>query len=137
MLYAVGCEDWAQDKKFKLTPEQYERLEHEAKMIMFEIKLEHPDVTPEPFSMETTLCAFKKIFRERDGRYLGYYLDRQAEDIIKCQNDGWEGIDWDLLWQGRKEHIAEYLLNNQVDKSRFGELARTNTIQYLYDTKVN
>ena len=55
------------------------------------------------FLLETTLCAFKKTFRIKNGRYLGYYLDRQFEDIKQVENDLWPGIDWSLLWQGRKE----------------------------------
>jgi len=57
------------------------------------------------FTMETCLCSFKKIFRAHHGRYLGYYLDRQAEEIVKAERDGWYGIDWNVLWQSRNETI--------------------------------
>lgn len=132
LLYALNLQDWVDVKKFKLTKTQYAELETQAVELLKECKAEFKDcVTPTFFNMETTLCAFKKIFRERDGRYLGYYLDRQAEDIVKCENDNWYGIDWSLLWVGRNENIEPYLLHKQVDKTKFGELIRNNKIQYL------
>jgi hypothetical protein len=66
------------------------------------------------------LCSFKKIFRAHHGRYLGYYLDRQAEEIIKAEGDGWYGIDWDVLWQAREETIDIRLDDKYgIDKEKF------------------
>ena len=53
--------------------------------------------------METLLCSFKKLFRKSRGRYLGYYLDRQAEEIKKVEQDDWWGIDWQVFWDARKK----------------------------------
>lgn len=131
LMYALGVEEWGVDKKFKLNKEQLEFLNKEAAKILQEIQQEYPDLEFDYFSMETILCAFKKIFRHEHGRYLGYYLDRQAEDIIKCQNDGWYGIEWNLLWQGRDENIRKDLLHNYVDKTKFGELLKYNKIDKL------
>lgn len=122
LMYAIGKEEWITSKKFKLTPSQHHQLDEEAANILQEMEYEHPDLHWDYFNMETVLCAFKKIFRESRGRYLGYYLDRQAEDIIQCQNDGWVGIEWGLLWQGREENINKDLLHNSVNKAKFGEL---------------
>lgn len=62
------------------------------------------------FAMETALCSFKKLFRVKQGRYLGYYHDRQSEEIQKAEKDGWIGINWEPLWQCRNESInAQYL----------------------------
>lgn len=131
LLWALGLEDWCIDKKFKLSPEQVDFLNKEANSIIEELSNEHPELEFEPFNMETVLCAFKKIFRKDHGRYLGYYLDRQAEDIMQCQNDKWQGIDWELLWQGRKENIHLDLLKNKVDKTKFGELITTGKITLI------
>jgi len=130
LLYALGMdevveEDWKLDSAF------YDRLDDEAGVILAEMEMEYLDVEVDYFSMETTLCAFKKIFREKHSRYLGYYLDRQAEDIQQCEKDNWYGIDWDLLWDARKETIKVRLLTDKVDTSRYGEFIRTGVVQYL------
>jgi hypothetical protein len=68
--------------------------------------------------METCLCSFKKLFRVKHGRYLGYYLDRQAEEISQCERDGWFGIDWQPMWDARKETLNNKLLTNKIDDSK-------------------
>jgi hypothetical protein len=68
--------------------------------------------------METCLCSFKKLFRKSKGRYLGYYLDRQAEEIQQCEKDGWFGIDWQPLWDSRVETLENKLLTNKIDNSK-------------------
>jgi transposase-like protein len=79
--------------------------------------------------METCLRSFKKIFRENSSRYLGYYLDRQAEEISTVSSDSWNGIDWDVLWQARKETIDKKLdKRTGIDKNRFGEYLKTGSI---------
>ena len=82
--------------------------------------------------METCLCSFKKIFREKHGRYLGYYLDRQAEEIMQCEKDGWYGIDWDVLWQARNETIDLRLDHKKgIDKEKFTFFLNTGKIDNL------
>ena len=68
--------------------------------------------------METTLCSFKKLFRIKHGRYLGYYLDRQAEEIKKCEKDEWNGIDWQPLWDSRNETLEKKLLSNNINAGK-------------------
>ena len=70
------------------------------------------------FELETLACAFKKIFRNKDSRYVGYYLDRQAEDIINTSKH-WDGVSWDLLWEGREESLNSIYNNISVDKRLF------------------
>jgi hypothetical protein len=82
--------------------------------------------------METCLCSFKKLFRVTRGRYLGYYLDRQAEEIIQCEKDGWYGIDWDVLWQSREETIDLRLDHRRgIDKERFSSFLNTGKLENL------
>lgn len=118
LCLALGRKDLA-DKK--LTSRQYANLEAAAKEILQETRLRVPALTPQvdPFSMETALCAFKKIFRTHNGRYLGYYLDRQSEEIQTAESDKWMGVAWNVLWQMRDEIIDARLSGKRrVDKSQ-------------------
>lgn len=91
-----------------LTSMEYDGLEAQAQAILKEMIERFPDLNSQIdlFTMETCLCSFKKIFRVHHGRYLGYYLDRQAEEIRKSEGDGWHGIDWDVMWDARSETIG-------------------------------
>jgi hypothetical protein len=125
-----------QDDKYdtKLTPSEYDYLEQEARSIIEEVKSRFPEVSAQTdfFTMETCLCSFKKIFRERHGRYLGYYLDRQAEEIKQCEKDSWYGIDWDVLWQSRNETIDNRLNHKRgIDKEKFTFFINTGRIELL------
>lgn len=113
LLMALGL-DHLYDAK--LTNEQLFYINYEAECILSEVRRKHP--TTDFYDMETCLCSFKKLFRKSRGRYLGYYLDRQAEEIIKCENDGWAGIDWNPLWDSRTEKLNRKLLTNKVDNSK-------------------
>ena len=118
----------------KLSKEQYDYLEHEASSILEEMLGRFPELKSDLdfFTMETCLCSFKKIFREKRGRYLGYYLDRQAEEICLAENDGWIGIDWNVLWQARSECLTSFLdKRTGIDKFKFSNFINTGKLQYL------
>ena len=115
MCYALGKEDWIDQK---LDKDQIDFLEGESREILQEVKFKHGDKA-DYFGMETVACSFKKLFRKREGRYLGYYLDRQAEEIRKVEADNWEGIDWKPLWDARNETIDPKYLTGSIDKSLF------------------
>ena len=55
------------------------------------------------FQLETMLCSYKKLAREKQSRYIGYYTDRQKEEIDKTASDGWNGIDWSPWFDARKD----------------------------------
>jgi hypothetical protein len=131
LLYAVGQEDFV-DRK--LTGGHYANLEAQAYEILCETKARFPELIDQIdyFTMETCLCSFKKIFRAHHGRYLGYYLDRQAEEIMQCEKDGWYGIDWDVLWQSREETIDLRLDHRRgIDKERFSSFINTGRLENL------
>jgi len=131
LLYALGQEN---NVDRKLTALEYADLESQAKEILAETKARFPEIVSsiDYFTMETCLCSFKKLFRENHGRYLGYYLDRQAEEIIKAEGDGWYGIDWNVLWQAREETIDLRLDNRRgIDKERFPNFIRTGRLENL------
>jgi len=103
LCYSIAEDEWVGDKVLRKDKGRVLMLDLEAKRVINSVKESNPELRPDMFLLETTLCAFKKTFRERKGRYLGYYLDRQFEDIKTVENDGWDGIEWELLWDGRKE----------------------------------
>jgi len=118
LCYALGKEDWVDQK---LDKDQIAFLESEAKEMLEETKLKYPHVADKAdfFAMETCLCSFKKLFRRKHGRYLGYYLDRQSEEIKKVERDGWDGIDWTPMWDARNETIDREWLKGRIDKELF------------------
>ena len=131
LLFAIGKDN---DYDRKLSGPEYARLEVEAKSILEETQSRFPQLVEQIdfFTMETCLCSFKKIFREHHGRYLGYYLDRQAEEITKAEGDGWYGIDWDVLWQSREETIDLRLDHKRgIDKEKFSTFVRTGQMEKL------
>ncbi|CAB5221286.1 hypothetical protein UFOVP240_125 [uncultured Caudovirales phage] len=131
LLLAAGKDD---DIDRKLTASEYRNLEDFGDGIIDEMIDRFPELKDDInfFTMETCLCSFKKIFRAHHGRYLGYYLDRQAEEIQQCEKDGWYGIDWDVLWQAREETI-DLRLNHRrgIDKDRFSSFMNTGRLENL------
>ena len=113
LCMALGKDEWY-DKK--LDAEQLAYLDAQSYLILEEVRKEYPNT--DYFDMETCLCSFKKLFRVKHGRYLGYYLDRQAEEISQCERDGWFGIDWQPMWDARKETLNNKLLTNKIDDSK-------------------
>lgn len=83
------------------------------------------------FAMETALCSFKKLFRVKDGRYYGYYHDRQAEEIKKAEKDGWIGINWQPLWDCRNESICNEYLEGKINKDKMKLFLKGNTDKHL------
>jgi hypothetical protein len=113
LVMALGLDDWYDQK---LNEQQINYLDGEAYYILQEVKKEFPNT--DYYDMETCLCSFKKLFRVKHGRYLGYYLDRQAEEISQCERDGWFGIDWKPFWDARNETLNKKLLTNNIDNSK-------------------
>lgn len=131
LLYALGQDDKINTK---LTKAEYEYLEKEASSILEETKCRFPELINDIdfFTMETCLCSFKKLFRVSRGRYLGYYLDRQSEEIQQVEKDGWYGIDWNVLWQARDETLDNRLCGrNKIDQERFSEFLYTGGLSKL------
>lgn len=129
LLYAWGMDNLVDEF---LDKRKYANLESAACDLMDETRHQFPGISQrvDMFTMETALCAFKKIFRVRDSRYLGYYLDRQGEEITKVGNDGWHGIEWDVLWQARQETLDPRLsATSTIDKSKFETFYHTGRIE--------
>jgi hypothetical protein len=60
------------------------------------------------WNIETTLCAYKKYRLGK--RWIGYYLDRQHDEIKIMEQNVKEGVDWKVLWDFRKETIHKNFL---------------------------
>lgn len=117
LCYALNKETWI-DKKLHKSCIDY--MNYEASNIKAELKQKY-DVDMDYYQMETLLCSYKKIYRKSRGRYLGYYLDRQAEEIHKVEQDDWKGIDWQVFWDAREETLyksqsaSKYIRNDLYD----------------------
>lgn len=129
LLLALGKDEKIDEK---LTAGEYTGLESIAAEILEQVReLVSPDKRSmvDFFAMETCLCSFKKIFRVKRGRYLGYYLDRQAEEIQRVQDDGWDGINWKPLWQARSETIQDRsLLGGYIQEEKMSHFLETGQI---------
>lgn len=139
LCYAVAKDEWIDQK---LDQTQIAWLEEQAKEILEEIKLLLPETKrrkADLFALESMLCSFKKLFRKERGRYLGYYLDRQGEEIRKAEGDHWDGIDWKPLWDARNETIPQKyhdeLLGGVIQKQRmehFLEFGNIDRLEYIF-----
>lgn len=129
LILALGQDDRCNSR---LTLMEYNSLESESNQILLETRQRFPDVAKyaDPFSMETCLCSYKKLFRNHHGRYLGYYLDRQAEEISKAEGDEWSGIEWKVLWQARNETLDKRLVSKKgIDKRGYSFISKDNSGQ--------
>lgn len=98
---------------YKWSAEEKTDMEDACALLKKSLKLDN-------FQLETLACAFKKIWRSNDSRYIGYYNDRIADDI-RNTSQYWDGVDWELLWDARVACVPhKYLHNNEgVDKTKF------------------
>ena len=130
LCYALGVDEWVNER---LDDDKIGWMEGSAKELLQETKAKFPTVSEEAdfFAMETCLCSFKKLFRKRDGRYLGYYIDRQAEEIKKVEQDDWYGIDWQPMWDKRVETLRKKYLTNSINKSKMEIFLDTGKIDHM------
>ena len=103
----------------KFSADEKVYLETGIRSVMQEIRDAHPSVTVDAFNVETVMCAFKKLFRQKDSRYIGYYLDRQRLDIDNTASKHWVGVEWKLLYDARTELLQPSWLNDSIDKTKF------------------
>lgn len=99
---------------YKWSDEEKIEMENSCSILKKSLKLDN-------FQLETLACAFKKIWRTNDSRYVGYYNDRIADDIRNTSGQGWNGVDWDLLWDARQECVPKKYIhsNSGVNKAYF------------------
>ena len=101
LVYHLGKYDLdTHGKDKRLTKKQINYLQYQfldPKKQIQKLELEHKNI----WNIETTLCAYKKY--KKGKRYIGYYIERQRREIEKMQYNVNNGVDWDVLWDFRKE----------------------------------
>lgn len=104
LLFALGRDDLvshASDYK-PLNESQYKWAEVEFRKLHDRLLREHPEIPTTYWNLETSLCAYKKLFFNT--RYVGYYIDRQMVEIYKMQRFN-PDEDYSLLWNFRASHF--------------------------------
>jgi hypothetical protein len=124
LCLALGKDEWI-DKK--LNKDSISYLNENAEYLQDKVKyFAQDDNITDYYYLETALCSYKKIFRKTNGRYLGYYLDRQAEEIKKVEGDNWDGVDWQVFWDGREELLTKELhMSDMLKKELYGQFLET------------
>jgi hypothetical protein len=118
LCLAAGKEDWVGQR---LTPDEYLWLEGFGQDLISEARSRWPAFSEQfdGFTLETVACSYKKLWRTANGRYIGYYNDRTAEQIRKAESDGWHGIEWNVLHQCRAECSKGRLMpDDSISKSK-------------------
>lgn len=105
LCYALGRDDLITGKetgRTSLPPGAIQDLQSAFGVVLARVRAEDPPgLRSTVWNVETSLCAYKKL--KRGQRYLGYYLDRQAQEIQQMKANVREGVDWSVLWDFRRE----------------------------------
>lgn len=111
LCYSLGKDEWDLHKSnpsfLGYSKEMLDFLETSADEILGKMKSRFQDIAHrvDYFTAETAWCAYKGFYRKR--RYLGFYLDRDAEQIVEAEHSGFPGIDWSVFWQCRSENLQK------------------------------
>jgi len=105
VCYAVGFDDWV---RRPIPASGWDVLERAVQRLELELVSEWPDLPINLWNIETTLCAWKKLFWSK--RYFGYYIDRQQEEIMYMQRTFPNSFPWKVLWEARRECFRPELL---------------------------
>lgn len=93
----------------KLTQEQVQFLDTTLQKVIKILKKRYPDKVWTIMGVTSDLCSYRKLFKQ--SRYLGYYVDRQQEELIWLQKQ-WPEYSalWQDIWGWRQEFIdPQYL----------------------------
>lgn len=110
------------EKKAKLQPGDEDFLNSFLQKLIRKLKKAYPEKDWTVMGVTSDLCSYRKLFKQT--RYLGYYVDRQQEELMWLE-DRWPEYEnmWSLFWQLRKlclEHSYLGELNGWfgIQKSR-------------------
>lgn len=107
LAYAIGREDLNNHEDGRnLSKSEQDFLQEEFDRLVGEMVQEDPKNNV--WNIETTLCAYKKYRLGK--RYIGYYLDRQLDEIRKMEKLVPEGVDWSVLYDYRRETYLHQFL---------------------------
>jgi len=103
LCYAVGKKHYIKAKKIN-----FQELQMDFDELVKELRNEFDDIDVTIWNVETALCGYKKLHWGK--RYLGYYIDRQMDEILKMESRVTEGVDWSVLWDFRREYFNKRYL---------------------------
>lgn len=92
-----------------ITQEDKEHLNSMLQKILKDLNKADPRRNWTILGVTSDMCSYRKMFKST--RYLGYYVDRQQEEILQLQNNYPEYKEmWDNMWADRENGILdEYL----------------------------
>lgn len=112
LAHAFGVPERA-SKGYRWTEPQKDEMEAACASLRDDLGIDN-------YQLETLACAYKKVWRTHDSRYVGYYTDRLTEDLRKLEAEPrWSGVDWSLMWDARAACTPTPYLNPGVDKTLF------------------
>jgi len=97
LCYAINKKNWVDEKLTK----------QRAKILHNEFISMTKKMNGNIYQIETTLCAYNKY--NKNQRYIGYYIERMRQEIIKMENK-FNGVAWEVLWQFRNETFEKNVL---------------------------
>jgi len=107
LALAIGRPDLGCAAGRRLTLQETGYLQGQYEMLVSRMK--SIDRRNTVWSLKTTLCAYEKY---RFGkRWVGFYLDAQAEELKTMQEAVSEGVNWTVLWNYRKETYRKKMLS--------------------------
>jgi hypothetical protein len=106
LCYAAGKDNWVGRT---LGDDQYAYLDKQLHGLLRQLKSEYPQFKHTFWNVETTLCAYKKLFPPFEKRYLGFYIDRMQSEILTMQKAVPE-LDWQALWDFRRAYFPTFML---------------------------
>lgn len=88
----------------KLTSEELTWLDNTLSKLMRVLKKRYPDKDWTLMGVTSDLCSYRKLFKQT--RYMGYYVDRQQEELLWLQ-ERWPKykFTWKKLWEWRSRLI--------------------------------
>ena len=96
-------------KEYRLTDDDIKVLDATLLVIIDALKKENPNKNWNVVYVSSDLCSFRKLFKA--SRYLGFYIDRQQEEIEFLEKTYPEYQQmWDFVWEERAKHLDSLYL---------------------------
>lgn len=106
LAFAIGRQDLNTHEGAKISLESMNFLQVQFDRLVTKMLSEDP--RNNVWNIETSLCAYKKYRMGK--RWVGFYLDRQADEIKDMELKVKDGVDWSVLWDYRKETYQKKFL---------------------------
>lgn len=93
----------------KLSKQEIQKLDNTLKQIIDRLKSKASDKNWTVLNVTSDMCSYRKLYKA--SRYLGYYVDRQQEEILTLQKNYPEYADmWKSMWESRKNNLPKEFL---------------------------